>query len=100
MKKYTETAIAILVVGVVLASCTAGPNSSINHANIYNEVAGFWLGLWHGTIAVFSFIYGLFEPTVRVYEVHNNGNWYDSGFLLGVGCFAGSSSSTAYRARR
>jgi hypothetical protein len=32
----------------------------------------------------------LFTPNVSVYEVQNNGNWYDFGFMLGVACAFGS----------
>jgi hypothetical protein len=28
----------------------------------------------------------LFTTKVNIYEVQNNGNWYDFGFMLGVAC--------------
>jgi hypothetical protein len=42
------------------------------------------LGLWQGLISPITFIVSLFTTKVNIYEVHNNGNWYDFGFMLGV----------------
>jgi hypothetical protein len=67
---------------LLLAACTAGPN---NVAQIdAPRIAGFWLGLWHGLICPITFLISLFTDDVSVYEVQNNGNWYDFGFVLGV----------------
>jgi len=51
--------------------------------------AGFWAGLWHGFIVLFTFIIALFRDGVGVYEVNNNGSWYDFGYLLGLMIFFG-----------
>ena len=48
------------------------------------DAAGFWLGLWQGLISPITFLISLFNNDVNVYEVNNNGNWYDFGFMLGV----------------
>ena len=69
---------------MILAACTAGANNMLNTANPAGEVAGFWQGLWHGLIAIVTFIISLFKDTVSVYEVHNNGAWYNFGFILGM----------------
>ena len=45
---------------------------------------GFWHGLWHGIILLFSFIISLFDNDVAIYAVNNSGGWYDFGFLCGV----------------
>jgi len=60
------------------------------------EPANFWLGLWHGAIAGIAFIVSLFSDTVRVYEINNNGGWYDFGFLFGVIAIWGGSSAKSY----
>jgi hypothetical protein len=60
----------------------AGPNSKYMAPGA--EPAGFWAGFWHGSIAPITFIVGLFNPGVSLYERNNNGHWYDFGFLLGV----------------
>ena len=69
---------------VMLAGCVAGTNESVNIPNETGRVAGFWQGLWHGIIAPITFIVSLFSDKVHVFEVHNNGNWYVFGFLLGL----------------
>jgi hypothetical protein len=48
------------------------------------EPAGFWVGYWHGLIAPIAFLVSLFNPEVGIYETHNNGKWYDLGFILGA----------------
>ena len=57
------------------------------------EPSGFWMGLWHGIILPISFIWGLFDHSVTIYDVVNNGNWYNFGFVLGAGALLGGSSS-------
>jgi hypothetical protein len=34
---------------------------------------------------------------VNIYEVHNNGNWYDFGFVLGVSVVFGSGARASSR---
>ena len=46
---------------------------------------GFFGGLWHGIIVVFSFIGSLFSDDICVYAINNNGGWYDLGFVIGTG---------------
>ena len=52
-------------------------------------VAGFWLGLWQGFIAPFVFVASLFKSNLSIYEVHNNGAWYNLAYLFGLACFFG-----------
>jgi hypothetical protein len=42
----------------------------------------------------------LFSDNVSMYEVHNNGNWYNFGFLLGVGTVWGGGGGGAAARRR
>jgi hypothetical protein len=84
---------------LVLAACAAGPNNvaSLNAPHI----AGFWLGLWHGLISPITFIVSLFNHNVGIYDVHNNGGWYNFGFMLGVcAVFSGGPGGGAARRRR
>lgn len=53
-------------------------------------VAGFWAGLWQGLILPISFIVSLFDDSVGIYEIHNNGNWYNFGFVFGTWFVFGS----------
>ena len=48
------------------------------------NIAGFWLGMWHGFIAPFMFFVSLFKDDVGIYEAHNNGKWYNFGYILGL----------------
>jgi hypothetical protein len=59
------------------------------------EIAGFWLGLWHGIISPVTFVISLFKDSVSFYEVHNDGNWYNFGFVVGAGILFGGGSASA-----
>lgn len=62
-----------------LAGCAAQPAA---HGG-----PGFFLGLLHGLLALFSLLGSLFLP-VRIYAFPNSGFGYDLGFVLGFGIFA------------
>ncbi len=66
-------AVALLL--LILAGCAPGPNQLAGTADQEGKVAGFWLGLWQGFIAPFTFIISLFSDKVHLYEVHNKGGW-------------------------
>jgi hypothetical protein len=90
----------LLITCCLLCGCAAGQNVLKDTVAADGSVAGFWLGLWHGVILPISFIISLFRDGVNVYEVHNNGGWYNFGFLLGaalVGGGGGRAASTANR---
>jgi hypothetical protein len=84
----------------MLSACAAGPNAAVDVPADDGDVAGFWSGLWHGIIIPVTFIVSLFSDNVSVYEVHNNGGWYDFGFVLGAGTFLGGGGAGAKRRRR
>ena len=83
MKTLLIAGAAILIL-VLLAGCAPGVNELAESANEEGIVAGFWRGLWNGVIAPVTFVISLFNPKVEMYEVHNNGGWYNFGYLLGV----------------
>ena len=96
-----RTALLALVVaagGLVLAACAPGANDAAAAGG--QELAGFWLGLWHGVITPVTFVISLFNDNVNLYEVHNNGNWYNFGFVLGFSVVFGSGSRASQPARR
>lgn len=95
--KRVALAVVIVLAVLVLASCAPGPNSA---AGTGGEVAGFWKGLWHGAIALITFVISLFNDNVNIYEVNNNGGWYNFGFILGIMIFWGGGSGGAARRRR
>lgn len=55
--------------------------------------AGFWAGLLHGMFAPITWLISLFTSSIDFYQVHNNGGWYNFGFVLGAGILFGSSKS-------
>ncbi len=96
----TKIVVGILLLLVIFAGCAPGPNSMADVPNDEGEVAGFWMGLWHGVASPVMFIISLFNKSVEVYEVHNNGGWYTFGFLLGASVILGGSSGGAARRKR
>jgi hypothetical protein len=58
------------------------------------------MGLWHGIIIFFTFVISLFTDDVSVYEVANDGNWYDFGFFLGAMIALGGGGAGARGRRR
>ena len=46
--------------------------------------AGFWLGLWQGLIVCLSFIASWFDNNIVLYQVNNNGFWYNLGYVIGL----------------
>ena len=90
---------AVSTLVVVLAACAAGPNPEMGQAAAQGGVAGFWQGLWHGIISPVTFVISLFTNDVSIYEVHNDGNWYDFGFVLGAGILFGGGFLGIFRRR-
>jgi len=92
-----RTSLVVLLVAVAAAGCAAGANPQVDAGQ---DPAGFWLGLWHGFITPVTFVVSLFRDDVNVYEVANNGNWYDFGFVLGLSMiFSGGGGGAAARRR-
>ena len=97
----SRMALATLVAAglLLLAACAAGPNN-VAHVNA-QHIAGFWQGLWQGLISPIAFVVSLFNHNVNIYAVHNNGNWYNFGFMIGVSAtFSGIGRSGAAASRR
>ena len=90
----------VVAVLLSLSACAAGPNDLVKSANPEGTVAGFWRGLWHGFISLFTFIISLFSDKVGVYEVHNSGALYNLGFIIGVSAFYGGGSGAGSRGAR
>jgi hypothetical protein len=86
MSSYKIVGIVFLLI-FVLASCAPGPNDLEKTPDSEGKVAGFFKGIWHGLIAPITFVISIFSKSVRFYEVHNNGAWYNFGFVLGAGLF-------------
>ena len=85
----------ICVAALLLVSCAAGPNVLAHSAGAHGSIAGFWLGLWHGFICPVTFVISLFSDKVHFYEVHNNGGWYNFGFVFGCCVIFGGGGKSA-----
>ena len=77
----------IIILFIISLSCLPGPNDLEKTPNDEGKIAGFWKGIWQGLIAPITFIVSIFAKKVHFYEVHNNGFWYNFGFVLGAGLF-------------
>jgi len=71
-----------IAVCIAVAGCATQPAPSAYHP------PGFLYGLLHGFTVFFSLIGGLFWD-VRIYAFPNSGWFYDLGFFLGFGSWAG-----------
>jgi hypothetical protein len=96
MKRSATFLVLALLLLSILAGCAPGPNQFKGTASEHG-VAGFWLGLWQGFIAPFVFVASLFKSNLSIYEVHNNGAWYNFGYLFGLACFFGGGGNRAAR---
>ncbi len=99
MNKRSLLLLLAIAVLVLLAGCAPSVNELANVPSRTGVVAGFWRGLWNGVIAPVTFIISLFDKNVQMYDVHNNGGWYNLGFFLGVTALFGGGAGGA-RARR
>jgi hypothetical protein len=100
MKSSLTWFVLILLLLNILAGCAPGLNQSKGTASEHGVVAGFWLGLWQGFIAPFVFVASLFKSNLNIYEVHNNGAWYNFGYLFGLACFLGGGGNRAARRKK
>ena len=98
--RHTCNLVIVAFVLLLLTACTASYNPLVGEANAEGDIAGFWLGLWHGFICLITFFLSLFAKSIAIYEVHNNGGWYDFGFLLGASFALGSSILFPWRRKR
>ena len=51
--------------------------------------ANFWWGPWQGLIVYLSFIASWFEKNIVLYQVNNNGFWYNLGYLIALSLSVG-----------
>jgi hypothetical protein len=81
MKKRIFEIIVVLVAAFILTGC-----ADVAHVKFINpdeHIYGFWGGTWHGMIMIPSFIGSLIWNDIAIYAVHNNGAWYNFGFVGG-----------------
>lgn len=85
----------VVLAVLVLTSCAADGNEFSGGPG---SQPGFLYGLWHGLITPITFVVSLFTDNVGIYEVRNNGGWYDFGYVLGLSiAFSGAGAGAAAR---
>jgi hypothetical protein len=78
----------IMAITLALATCATQPKP------VAYDPPGFFSGLLHGFLILFSFIASLFTD-VRIYNFPNSGVWYDFGYLIGASAFLGGSGAAS-----
>ncbi|HPY96479.1 MAG TPA: hypothetical protein PL063_04650 [Candidatus Cloacimonadota bacterium] len=71
--------IILLLILLMLCACVPGDGK-----NNEDNKAGIFSGIWHGLIAPISLILSIFKHRLSIYEVHNNGFWYNLGYYVAV----------------
>ena len=89
----TRTRVFVLVaMSLTVAACVAKQSmAAVNPA-----APGFLEGVWHGFIFPVAWIVSLFTDDIAVYQVPNNGGWYDFGYFVGI-CFLGVGARSSKR---
>lgn len=88
MKRYLPLLLVVLTAGLLFTGCATQSFQNIT------DPPGFFKGLLHGFILLFSFIASLFTD-YEIYAFPNAGGWYNFGFLLGVMLFFGGGGAKA-----
>lgn len=93
MKTKLMYSVLILATVFLMSSCTAEV-TPINEC-IQREPFGFWYGVWHGMIMPITLIISFFSDTVTIYEISNNGGWYNTGFVIGTSLLSGGGATAS-----
>ncbi len=84
-----------LVILVIVIALTGFVVPSSSDLWGMGSTRGFLPGLWMGYLAPLKFVISLFADNLTIYAIDNNGDWYNFGFILGIGGFSGG----VFRAR-
>jgi hypothetical protein len=84
---FKHKGVLLVVMLAAVATLTGCADHVVLNGVLPHDIDGFWFGVWHGAILPVSWLFSLFDPDVAIYAINNNGPWYDSGFMLGVGSF-------------
>lgn len=80
----------LIIVSVIILLMTGCAYSHDISECLIEDPAGFWSGTWHGMTSSIAFIISLFDDSITIYEVNNNGNWYNFGYVGGLFFIIGS----------
>jgi len=88
MKKNIIIYLLLTSIVFLFTSCAGQPAPTA-----YNP-PGFFMGLIHGFIMLFSFIGSIFMD-IRMYSFPNSGVMYDFGYLIGASMFLGGGGASS-----
>lgn len=95
MRKQWWIGLLMVFILVGLSGCVPGDGSAAA-----TDRVGFFWGIWHGWLAPFTLIIGIFDKNIRVYEIYNTGWWYDFGFYMAIISGFGGLSLSRRRKKR
>jgi len=90
MKKISYLLIVLVATAIVFTACATQSVSDVGNP------PGFFHGLFHGFIILFSFIASLFTD-YEIYAFPNTGFGYNLGFLIGTMLFWGGGGASSKR---
>lgn len=85
--KVKKIIIGFILVFIVFSLTSCAPEGGSSHEY------GFFGGIWHGIILIFSLIGKLFGGDIGIYADHNTGFTYWLGFIIGLGGLGGGAAS-------
>ena len=85
-----------IIILLLLLICVTSLSSCAPKGYASNE-AGFFSGIWHGFIIIFSLIGKVFGADIGIYAEHNTGFFYWFGFIIGLGLLGGGGGSASRR---
>ena len=88
MPRHARVTILMTLCLIALIGCAHQPSP------VAFDSPGFFVGLLHGFIMLFSLVGSLFMD-IRVYAFPNSGGLYDFGFVLGAMMFFGGGGASA-----
>ncbi len=100
MKKFIPLfvliGLAVLAVAIYITVYHVGMPT--RNVDLSGAPANFWLGLWQGLIVCLSFIASWFDNNIVLYQVYNDGFWYNLGYIIALFVSVGGGGG-AFRAR-
>jgi hypothetical protein len=106
MKKFIPLFVLLGLAFVAVAIYIIVYHVGMPTRDLSGPQANFWLGLWQGLIVFLSFIASWFDNDIVLYQVSNNGFWYNLGYIIGliiIGAGSGASrrgSKTKEKAKK
>lgn len=82
-----------ILIGVILLFVLTSVSSCAPNGYTESE-SGFFSGIIHGFILIFSLLGKLFGFSVGIYAEHNSGFFYWLGFIIGIGGIGGGASAS------